>query len=872
MAIKRIIKEVNNTIKRIIERINEEKKEGLYKDSFGPMDSKKNINNFKLFSRNKERVEIRVLYKNKVYSGIFDSPLRANSEIRKYDGKANVYIGLNPVFREANNQLVRVSNAIKDMDIERRQFILIDLDPVREANTPASDEQVKAALSKASLIIEELIGDSYQFREPIIAMSGNGVHILFRVDMKNNEESKNIVKAFLKTLAKKYNDNLINVDITVFNAARITKLYGTISVKGKDSEEYPYRRSHIIHNPNNIEITETSKIQHYIEDNKTSSNIEKTKKKVEDEKIKYEHKLLELIKELDRVGIEISHINKLENKSYQIVLSKCPFNEHDEDKGTCIYYNDDGTVYFSCLHDKCKQKNNNWEKLKDMYDIKYNEKHKQQKKNDSDNKDSFKKISKADEIFNMAKDAGDVFFCDFNGDEYVAVNSDKGCEVLKIDSKRYKAIISYRYRERNNSIPNKESIQQAIIAMISEAIINEENIELFKRCSMKIENGEKVIYYDLDNKKNEIIRIDKDEIKLINHKEPIFIRTLNTSSQVVPDENFFGNTDISIITKHFRIKDRDDEILFIILLVTSIIKGIAHPILIFYGEKGSGKTINTRYIKKIIDPSRQDVVSLPKTERDFAILCSKSYLLAFDNLDSIPKQMSDFICLISTKGSYVTRALYSDDEEKVFLLDNPLVINGIGAIVSKPDLLDRCKLIEVSRIQPKDRKTEERIDEDFRNDLSKILAVLFSISSKMLSYVDIIDNENIERLADFGKYAYAIGKAIDVEEDEITRILNKSMKIINEQVIQMNPVLQAIMAYIEKEGKFEGTANELLSELDHVAEEIHIDTRINKWPKEPQVLSRRITEIKSNLLENNIIFEKANLNKGRIIRIWKDIV
>ena len=53
----------------------------------------------------------------------------------------------------------------------------------------------------------------------------------------------------------------ITVDEAVFNAARITKLYGTMACKGGQTSDRPHRKSRIISAPENIEAVSVHKLQ-----------------------------------------------------------------------------------------------------------------------------------------------------------------------------------------------------------------------------------------------------------------------------------------------------------------------------------------------------------------------------------------------------------------------------------------------------------------------------------------------------------------------------------------------------------------------------------------------------------------------------------
>lgn len=62
-----------------------------------------------------------------------------------------------------------------------------------------------------------------------------------------------------------------------------------------------------------------------------------------------------------------------------------------------------------------------------------------------------------------------------------------------------------------------------------------------------------------------------------------------------------------------------------------------------------------------------------------------SWMPGFDNLSYLSSQLSDALCQISTGAGFTTRRLYSDAEEVVFEAMRPLLLNGIGGFMKRPD-------------------------------------------------------------------------------------------------------------------------------------------------------------------------------------------
>ncbi len=132
--------------------------------------------------------------------------------------------------------------ATADTDILKRRWLPIDLDPVRPAGISSNDEEHALAIGRAWQLRDALRAMGWP--DPIVADSGNGAHLLYRINLPANDQG--LIKKCLEALALRFDDDRVLVDQAVFNPARIWKLYGTVSRKGDSVPERPHRRSRIL--------------------------------------------------------------------------------------------------------------------------------------------------------------------------------------------------------------------------------------------------------------------------------------------------------------------------------------------------------------------------------------------------------------------------------------------------------------------------------------------------------------------------------------------------------------------------------------------------------------------------------------------------
>lgn len=184
-------------------------------------------------------------------SGYFDDPELLIEAACALSGRAEgIYCTLNPVKRElmarAYNRARPFSRyTTSDDDVEERRWMVIDVDPVRPRGISATDEEQASALDRAGTI-RRFVGTHIGRQPDYVASSGNGCHLGYRYRRPNNPEAKENLQTFLRALSVRFSDEMAHVDATLFNAARITRFYGTMARKGDATADRPHRISRFI--------------------------------------------------------------------------------------------------------------------------------------------------------------------------------------------------------------------------------------------------------------------------------------------------------------------------------------------------------------------------------------------------------------------------------------------------------------------------------------------------------------------------------------------------------------------------------------------------------------------------------------------------
>ena len=120
----------------------------------------------------------------------------------------------------------------------------------------ATKDEKKLAKDVANNLISKLLEIGFPEACIVGGTSGNGYHILIRIDLPNDEASRDLVKQCLAAMQGLVGTGKVEVDPKVYNAARIIKSYGTVSCKGMNTPDRPWRRSKLTIVPAPISIAE----------------------------------------------------------------------------------------------------------------------------------------------------------------------------------------------------------------------------------------------------------------------------------------------------------------------------------------------------------------------------------------------------------------------------------------------------------------------------------------------------------------------------------------------------------------------------------------------------------------------------------------
>lgn len=314
-------------------------------------------------------VEIRILkattatYKTPhTMSGYFDDWSKVPDAIKAAGIKfaPAFYFTLNPpkpeLLSRAMNRIKDANETTSDADITIRRWLLIDPDPSRPAGISSTDAEHDAAIAKVKEIRDALRGKGWP--DPILADSGNGAHLLYRIDLPRDDHE--LVRHCLEALAFWHDDGAVSIDQAVFNPARIDKLYGTRVRKGDDTPERPHRISAILETPTKIEVVSTELLE-------ALANSRPAPDPIQTKPYNNNGKAFDLQDWIVSHGLDVKGPLKY-GDGQKWIFNECPWNS-EHTKSAFIIQRPDGKIGAGCRHSSCQSKQ--WEDVREKYEPGY---------------------------------------------------------------------------------------------------------------------------------------------------------------------------------------------------------------------------------------------------------------------------------------------------------------------------------------------------------------------------------------------------------------------------------------------------------------------------------------------------------------------
>lgn len=477
-------------------------------------------------------------------------------------------------------------------------------------------------------------------------------------------------------------------------------------------------------------------------------------------------------------------------------------------------------------------------------------------------KEKAEKISQANQLLELSSEI--EFFHTSDSEAFASFEIDGHFEHHRLSSKPFRQFLAYQFYQTQGKSPSVQAVQDALQSLSGRALFEGET----RTVDIRLTSASDKIYLDLCNDEWQIVEIDKSGWQIIESKDaPIRFRRAKAMLALPTPTR---NGDISKLKNFLNVDDKN-LILISAWLVNCFRPDYPFPILILSGEQGTAKSTASKVLRELVDPSITPFRSSPRDERDLVIAATNSWICAFDNLSIIPNWLSDALCRISTGGGFATRTLYENDEETIFAAKRPIILNGIGDITNRSDLLDRALLVKLETIPKDKRKPEREFWTEFEQEKTSIFSALVEAVSFALSNIENISFSELPRMADFALWATAAEQALGLNADDFIKAYTQNRENAHAIVLEDSILAEVLQEFCEAGATDDGYKRDNILLKDFLAElKVKAGEKRSadkKFPKSPKGLRNTIERINPNLREIGIFITfhgrtGGNANKG----------
>jgi hypothetical protein len=442
---------------------------------------------------------------------------------------------------------------------------------------------------------------------------------------------------------------------------------------------------------------------------------------------------------------------------------------------------------------------------------------------------------------------------------YATLARDGHREHWPVKSQSLKKWLSHEFYQLTKTAPRAQGLTDALMTLGGRAQFAGPEYPIAIRVAGE---GDR-IYLDLADERWRAIEIDAKGWRIVDDPPVRFRR----AKAMLPLPEPLPGGSVADLRRFVNVSDLDWPLLLAWLVAAFRPVG-PYPILKLLAEQGAGKTTTSRVLRSLIDPNSAPVRSPPREERDLAIAANNGRVTCFDNLSYVSPDLSDALCRLSTGGGFSTRTLYENDEETIFDATRPVILNGIEDMGTRSDLLDRALIVELPRIESKDRRPEKLFWEEFEEARPHILGALLDAVSAAIRNLPTVEEPEggWPRMADFAMWAVAAEPALGLESGRFLEAYEVNRETANLVALESSPIVIALDDALRLNGfRLKGTATELLGVLGNGRE-----TRAKGWPKTAKVLSGMLTRLAPNLRGSGIDAELRSEGRGNAKRkVWE---
>jgi hypothetical protein len=316
-----------------------------------------------------------------------------------------------------------------------------------------------------------------------------------------------------------------------------------------------------------------------------------------------------------------------------------------------------------------------------------------------------------------------------------------------------------------------------------------------------------------------------------------------------PDENTRDN-----FLRLLNLTD-NSKILFIASLLSAFQDG-AKPITNIVGPAGVGKSTSMLAARGLFDPHEAGLTGPPDKAETLDLVAANKAMICLDNENHCQPWLNNALCRIATGGSSEKRQMYSGDDVNYKSAKRSIWISGLSDYSGRGDFISRAFILH-SQIEfaPFDKRRISECDwhERYESIRPQMLGLLYNTLATGLENYPHLGDMALPRMGESYKWLVACEPAL-FESGTFEKAISHSMRE-GVEIILTTPVAAAIIALLDKQSKFEGSATELFKAATNA-----LGNLPSKYPRNAKHFCTKLAKIINDLRGFGIKVERKETN------------
>ncbi|MGL4551260.1 MAG: primase C-terminal domain-containing protein, partial [Gemmataceae bacterium] len=460
---------------------------------------------------------------------------------------------------------------------------------------------------------------------------------------------------------------------------------------------------------------------------------------------------------------------------------------------------------------------------------------------------------RAERLVRLVADAGVTLFLDQFREPHAHVRVGAASVSLKLRGKEFRQWLARQVWQKERAAVAQDVLSAAVLALEGRTRYEGAVRPLEQRVAWH----EGAIWYDLADERGRAVRVTAGGWSVEQRVPILFRRAGHQAAQILPVRG--GSLDALLPLVRFARPHAGP--LLLAYLVTCLVPDIPHPVAWVTGPQGASKSTLCRLIRRLIDPTCLEGLSLPP-RHELPQVLFRHWFASFDNVGAIPSDVSNVLCRAVTGEGISRRQLFSDDEDVIYQFRRCVCLNGIH-LAARPDLLDRALHLPLERLQAEEVRDEASVLARFEARRPELLGALLDALAGAMKVKPALRPAGLPRMADFALWGAAAAEALGIGAGTFLALYADNVRDMHEEAVADSPVAFALSEYMATRKDFCGTATELLRAL---AESSGGGRGL---PRSPSALMRHLHLLRVNLAQTGLDVDSRRTRRGRRIEIRK---